>query len=96
MSIQTSDSALLLTKGEQAGLATAAGLYGSVGTLTISGAGNTNLSASGPVNTNTITVGAGSGVYTATISLLHAGAIAGQIYELGISLPASANPTVQI
>lgn len=70
--------------------------FGTSGTTSISSAGNTNLSAIGPVNTNTVTLGVGSGVYAATISLLDSGAIAGAIYELNVTIPASSNPSLSI
>lgn len=94
----TTTGATSVTLPTSGTLATTANLYGTTTTtpLSISAAGNTNLSATGPVNTATATVGTGSGTYTATISLVDSGAIAGQVYEINVAMPASTNPTFQI
>ncbi|MGB8356321.1 MAG: hypothetical protein WCD79_20650 [Chthoniobacteraceae bacterium] len=62
----------------------------------ISGTGNTMLIAAGAQNFNTVTLNSGTSPYAAAISLSDSNAVAGDLYELNVSLPASGNPTLNI
>lgn len=64
----------------------------------ISAAGNTNFTLAAGVRNSSpdLTVSAGSGTYTATLSLLATNAIAGSCVVIRVAMPASLNPTLEV
>lgn len=68
--------------------------YGS--TVSISGTSSLPVGRLGMITSQPVSISAGSGPYTAKISLSDAGVRTGDLMLLSISLPASTNPTLQI
>jgi hypothetical protein len=64
--------------------------------LSVSAAGSSSVARGAPITTQYLSAAAGSAGYTYSLTLSTTGAVRGDIMRLNVSLPASANPTIDI